>query len=295
VAISCSALSDALGEPLPGTAVEASAWLLVEQPGPWGAKALVESRLDSAVGAELDRRCSEAGVKLLLVKRPGRDLPGRRRAFLVSSRPSSAFLEQVVVDEPRALLDLDLEQLAQGGRAESATPVQEPMYLVCTNGKRDACCARLGRPIARALERERPGTVWECSHTGGHRFAGVLICLPEGLCYGRVSEETAVQIVESYEARRVEPPWFRGRSSLDGAAQAAEAYLRLDQGIRGIDELRVSRNGGGEVVLEHADLARYVVRVRLEQAGSPRPTSCRDLGEQGKRPPVWVLESVERA
>jgi hypothetical protein len=53
---SCSAISLALGEPLVATAPKASAWLLVEQPGPWGARALVESRFPRQVGEEPERR-----------------------------------------------------------------------------------------------------------------------------------------------------------------------------------------------------------------------------------------------
>src|SRR5262245_65786029 len=74
--LSCSSLSLALGEPLAATASQASAWLLVEQPGGWGRKALVESQLDRDLGADLERRAKELGIKALLVKRPGRDAGG---------------------------------------------------------------------------------------------------------------------------------------------------------------------------------------------------------------------------
>ena len=292
-ATSCSELSLALGEPLAGSASHALSWLLVEQPGPWGHFAFRESRLDPELGAELEARCSAAGVKPFLVKRPGRTSGAGRRAFLVSSRPGDAWIRALPFDDPAELLALDLEALGRG-LAIAGEPVEEPLYLVCTNGKRDVCCARIGRPIAQALAQARPGQVWECSHTGGHRFAGVLICLPAGIVYGRLGPESALAAVEAYERGEVALDWLRGRSAHAGSAQAADVYLRLAERIAGIDELTVVEQVDGRVVLEQRDGRRFAVTVRQEEADPPRPNSCRDLGSEGKRPLVWRLEAIER-
>jgi hypothetical protein len=292
---SCSSLSLALGEPLPGTASHAASWLLVEQPGPWGRFALRESRLDPVIGAELERRASAAGVSVLLVKQPGRRRPsGTRRVFAASSRPGETFLEALELSSAGELLELDLGGLGSGRRLGGA-PVGHPLFLVCTNGRRDACCALKGRPIAEALSDVYPGAAWECSHTGGHRFAGVLICLPDGLVYGRLEPETALRAASSYEERRIELPWFRGRSSYEPAAQAADAYLRLHDGLAGVDDVTVADASNGAVVLERSDGARFAVSVRREEADPPRPNSCRDRGTEGKRPLVWLLDAIEPA
>jgi hypothetical protein len=290
---SCSVLSLSLGEPLPGSASHAQSWLLVEQPGPWGRFALRESRLDPEIGAELERRCAQAGVTALLVKRPGRAQMARRRVLAGCSRPGEAFLESLQLSSADELLALDLEGLARG-RSLGGEPLDGPVYLVCTNGKRDACCARRGRPIAAALAAARPEATWECSHTGGHRFAGVLICLPDGLVYGRLDPESALRVVDAYERRQIEPAWFRGRSAYEGAVQAADAYLRMHERIRGLDDLVVVGGDDGSVLLERHDGVRFAVRVRAGEAEPPRPSSCRDLRSEGKRPLVWVLESIER-
>jgi hypothetical protein len=290
---SCSELSLAYGEPLPGSAAQASAWMLVEQPGPWGRFAFRESRLDPELGAALEARCAEANVSPFLVKRPGRTAGGRaRRALLVSSRPGNTWIQSLEVEDPRELLTLDLEGLGRG-EPVAGEPVEGPLYLVCTNGKRDACCARIGRPIAQTLVEARPGAIWECSHTGGHRFAGVLICLPDGLVYGRLDPQTALQAVESYEEGRIALEWFRGRSCHGGSAQAAEVYLRLAEQLAGLDDVSVVEQVNGRVLLERREGARYAVTVRQEDAEPPRPNSCRDLGTEGKRPLVWQLESIE--
>lgn len=292
---SCSGLAAALGEPLAGTAGYARSWLLVEQPGPWGRFAFRESRLDPDLGAAIEKRCAEAGVNTLLVKRPGRpDGDTTRRAILASSRPGETWARTIELDEPQAVLDLDLDGLARGERPQIGDDLADPIFLVCTNGKRDACCAAAGRPIAAALHTAWPASTWECSHTGGHRFAGVMICLPDGLCYGRLDVETALRAAAAYRQRRVEPAFFRGRTALDGAAQAADAYLRAQEAISGIDDLTVVDGSNGSVVLELRDGPRFAVRLRQEEADPARPASCRDLGTEGKRPVVWTLDSIER-
>jgi hypothetical protein len=48
--LACSALSRLLDEPLAGTAPVAKSWIMLEQPGPWGRKALSQSHQDTARG-----------------------------------------------------------------------------------------------------------------------------------------------------------------------------------------------------------------------------------------------------
>ncbi len=235
----CSELSLGLGEPLLATASEVTSWLLVEQPGPWGRKAVVESRLDRHVAETLDARAKAAGVRVLLVKRPDRDAHGRR-CWLGSSRQGKSFLHELEVSEPADLLALDVESLGQGDRP-AGRPVERPVYLVCTNSRRDACCARLGRPAASALAAIRPDDTWECSHVGGHRFAANVVCLPEGLWYGRVTPDAVEELVAAHEARRLVRTSLRGRSSLPVAAQAADAFLRERLALDGIDDVVVER------------------------------------------------------
>ncbi|OEV07469.1 sucrase ferredoxin, partial [Streptomyces nanshensis] len=54
----CATASRDLAEPLAGTAATARTWLLIEQPGPWGRKALTQSRLDPDLGQALDAAAS---------------------------------------------------------------------------------------------------------------------------------------------------------------------------------------------------------------------------------------------
>jgi hypothetical protein len=291
---SCSELSLNLAEPLYATAWEASPGLLVAPPGPWGHSALVESRLDREVGAELQTRTKELGMKALLVKRTG-DRSDGRRCYLGSSHQGTAFLHELRFDGDRELLEFDLEAVARGERPAGGRPVDEPLYLVCTNSRRDACCARLGRPVAAALAASHPGRVWECSHLGGHRFAANLVCLPDGLWFGRVTPDDAVRATEQYEGRRIPLEHYRGRSSFPPAAQAADYYVREQTGLRGVDDLAVERievaAAETVVTLRNGEVG-YRVRVSSSEADQPRPVSCRE--DKLDRPAVWTLVALEQ-
>ena len=288
---SCSALSTALAEPLGATAPEASAWLLVEQPGAWGRKALAESQLNPEIGSELERRAKALGIKALLVKRPGRNgSAGRGRAVMLGrSDHGCAWLERATVEHDIELLELDLDGLAAGERGYG-DPIEDAVYLVCTNGRRDACCAALGRPVAAVLAAARPERVWECSHIGGHRFAANLVCLPDGLCYGRVAADEVEGIAAAYEAGRIVVERLRGRSSFPPAVQAADAFLRAREGLDGLEALVLERCeawDGGATVTFRAPSGLLEVDVRSEPDSVARPFSCGD--ETGEAPLTWTL------
>ncbi len=97
----------------------------------------------------------------------------------------------------------------------------EPMVLVCTHATRDACCAVRGRPIVATLARALPEEVWECTHLGGHRFAGTLLSLPDGACFGRLEPGTAVDVVTSHRRGHTDPTHLRGTTRWEPAVQAA--------------------------------------------------------------------------
>ena len=168
----CSALSATLGEPPAGTASIASAWLCVEQPGPWGADALRDSHLDEALATELSARSKGSGVRIVLIRRPGahadRHHAQPRQIYLASTRPGACWLESTVVADPEQLLDLDFATAGAGQPVGLGTRVTDSVLLVCTNGRRDVCCAVRGRQLAAALAVANPDRVWETTHTGGH-------------------------------------------------------------------------------------------------------------------------------
>lgn len=84
----CSTVSRDLDEPVSGTAPVARTWLLLEQPGPWGAKALTSSHLDPALGRALDAAAKGTGVRVALVRRPGATRTGARPPHAGCTRPT---------------------------------------------------------------------------------------------------------------------------------------------------------------------------------------------------------------
>jgi Sucrase/ferredoxin-like len=227
----CSAEALARGDSPIATAPPAQRWLLVEQPGPWGREALTQSRFDPAVAPRLAHRARMENVRLLLIRRPGGRLAesGRRWA-VVDARPGDERLSWAVRDR-----DADLLEAPWDGTA--GEPATEPVYLVCTHGGHDTCCALRGRPLARSLQAAGSDDVWECSHLGGDRFAANVLVLPHGLYYGQVPGDGA-EVVAAQRRGEVALPWLRGRAGMPAPAQAAQHLARTQLGLLGIGDLR---------------------------------------------------------
>jgi hypothetical protein len=145
------------------------------------------------------------------------------------------------VDDPATLLDLDLTSLASDTAPGLGTIVSDPLLLVCTNGRHDRCCSDLGRPLARALVADGgeagAGDVWECSHIGGDRFAANLVCLPEGIYFGRVGADDGPRVAADYRRGRLSLDHYRGRSCFPALVQAADIFVRAATGLTGIEDL----------------------------------------------------------
>jgi len=108
----------------------------------------------------------------------------------------------------------------------AATVSTEPVYLVCTHGRHDACCAVRGRPVAAALAAAYPERTWECSHIGGDRFAANVVVLPHGLFYGHVPPSRAVELASQYDKGLVVPDLLRGSGAFTPPVQAAQHFAR---------------------------------------------------------------------
>ncbi|WP_169796942.1 sucrase ferredoxin [Janibacter corallicola] len=199
-----------------GTAVPAPYWLLVGHPGPWPRKPIDAEPLTEVAGP-LSKQLGRVGARLQLVRPHGRV----EEAVREGRTPLPVFL----VDVRRGLVGRstwhspeDLVELA--GRFEDLpNPSEEPLFLVCTHGRKDVCCAISGRVVAAVLDDVLPGAVWETSHLGGDRFAGNVALLPEGSMYGRVDGDTAPRVVLDHLDGRVDLDRWRGRSSWHPAAQ----------------------------------------------------------------------------
>ncbi|WP_242613227.1 sucrase ferredoxin [Herbihabitans rhizosphaerae] len=272
-------MAESLSEPLAGTAAVATSWLCLEQPGPWGADAITHSHLDHDVAAELAARIKGTGVRMVLIRRPGshpdRHQPVPRRVYLAHTRPGRTWLRQGLIGEPKELLDLDFAAIGAGEAPVLGEPRTTPLLLVCTNGKRDVCCALRGRPIATTLAESHGDAVWESTHLGGHRFAPTALCLPSGYCFGRIDLDLASRLLAGAGAVTDR---CRGRSTWSKPAQVGELAVRSAIGEHDPDALTVGESGEDgplwTVEVSHVDGRRWLASVRQEDLPMRRPPSC---------------------
>src|SRR5208282_278800 len=127
------------------------------------------------------------------------------------------------------LAEPELEGLAAGNPPGVGAPTGEPVFLVCTHGRRSTCCGRFGVPLAQALAARHPGQIWETTHVGGHRFAANLVILPHGLYYGPVGLDAASAAIAAYQRGAVVPGRYRGRAGQPKPTQETE-HARLIRG-----------------------------------------------------------------
>ena len=282
----CSTASLHRGDPQAGTAPVASRWLLVEHQGPWAKKPMDTEPLAGALGVEVDARAASFGGKVLLVRRPGRRVPGAEEQhwFAVDTVRRTQ-----VRGTWRTATDLLDAARAVGAPLSASHDDAEPMVLVCTHGIRDTCCAVRGRPIVNTLARAFPDQVWESTHLGGHRFAGTLLSLPDGACFGRLDPQSAAAVVAAHREGRTDPAHLRGTTRWDPPVQAAlvaalEAHgpASADDAVPGV----VEADGDHTTVevLGRGPLPERVVVDVVSEALPDAPLSC------GDRPKAHVAQ-----
>ena len=214
------------------SAPEASrAWLLIEHPGPWPHEAAEAAQ--PAPLAALVESAEEFGLRVQMIRRP-RPSAGWAACVRCSwgwTAGHEPFLRRAEVSASAPeLAERDLKELAAGIVPPFGMVWDDPVFLVCTHGKRSACCARFGAPLAQTLAARHPGQVWETTHVGGRRFAANLVILPHGLYYGPVGVGPAAAAIDAYQRGSVLPDRYRGRAGQPRAVQEAEHARLLEDG-----------------------------------------------------------------
>jgi hypothetical protein len=280
----CSDLSRSEQEPLGATASRIDHWLLVEYRGLWGPDALRASGLSDQVKRKLREQVrARPNTRLLFVRRPDRRGRPQLRAYAATSRAGEESLRSHTFESYEDLRALDL---VSGGEL-----LESPLFIVCTHGKHDPCCARYGRPVFEALaEQLDEEWVWQSTHVGGDRFAGNVVCLPEGIYYGRLDREDAIELLDEHFAGRVVLETYRGRSIFTFGEQAAERGIREREQILELDGLELVETDGVHATFR--DVLGHTHRLTIvAERGEPRRLTCTAAEE--RRP--WrfrVSESV---
>ena len=301
----CSVAARRLGEPVDATAPHAVSWVGVVVPGSWPAVATV--RLPEDLRAVLE---AAPAVRPVLLRPVGRQGSGVG-LLLAGTRPGRTWLREVdAAGTPDALAELTadgseaLVALTAGRDPGLGRRSERPAVLVCTNGARDACCARAGRPAAALLHQRltprRTGLfargpvgadVWEASHLGGHRFAPTAVVLPQGIVLGGLGPDPdpLADAVEGVLVGRTVLDGYRGRSTFRTHEQAAETAVRRHLAVIGVnagpDDVlvdgstpveAVSGRAGGSwrVLVRHSGGRTFRVLVHRSLMEPGRPASC---------------------
>lgn len=287
----CSESCLAAGEPLAGTASDARFFAAVAWPKAlWHPdKVALSEGLPKAIG-ELEKRAKQSGQKLQL------------RLFQRAGGAATDMLEILCADFASGRTahlrgvsaEAGAEHVARFLAGDGAAPpLDHPLLLVCTDGKHDLCCGKLGRSIVAALRADGRIEAVEASHLGGHRLATNCLALPAGELYGRVGTADVPALVESVRHGRVYLPRYRGRSGLGELAQIAEAAALAR--LPGAAKIRLgteSSDGDARVVpveLKDGDAIRRLA-VRCVAHVFIGLSSCGDA--EPERRARFVVESV---
>jgi hypothetical protein len=260
-----------------------TSWLLVEQPGPWSSDAAEHTFAAAFAQDRLDRARAK-GLRPLLIRRPGkhhRREGAPRTVFIACGLPGKRWVERKEVRDlaDLAALDLDAVTAGRGGHGE---PASGPLFLICTHGTKDMCCALLGRPVVARLATEHTDRAWEVSHLGGDRWAGNLLVIPGGYLHGQLTPDDASRVAQAAVSGQVLPGHLRGRTSAASPwEQYAEIVVRQHTGLYGLDAVTslgcpddAVETAHAVTVLVQGGNQQYRVTVRSQARPVPGKSRC---------------------
>jgi hypothetical protein len=293
----CAAESSASDERLAATASRIDHWIVLEYRGLWERDVLGGSLFSPELKAHLREQLRAlAHARLLFVKKPERRAYGRRQLYFGSSRPGEERFFQLEVDHQEDLRGFDFVRAL--GSDTPGLPVEHPLLVVCTHGKRDRCCAKYGQPLYDALRREtETGHVWQSTHVGGDRFAGNVVVLPQGLYYGRVGPGDVGRLLAAHAAGRVDLDRYRGRSAYSFPLQAAEHAIREAEGLVGIDALALAgseRMGDAAWRVRFRTLAGAVCEADVTGEAADEPAYLTCCADEPKRAVRYTATALRR-
>jgi hypothetical protein len=242
-------------ESFAATAPVTKAWIAIEQPGPWQSHALKpgNSRLPESISRVVN---SWLDVTVVLIRSRHRHAARTRRLFVANVLPGQRWLMSADITDVEQVLDLDPTTIAKGIRPDWLEARSNPVNFICTNGRRDICCALEGRKLINDLE-SRGEVAWESTHLGGHRFAPTRLTLPDGRLYGGIDGAN-----------------YRGATGLSRIQQAAECKIRS---LYGFDDLACAEPTliAADQWLVHLSREGYATEVVVERRSrGPVMESC---------------------
>ena len=291
---SCARVSLQHGESLAGTAAgPVSDILLLEWRERWD-KSELDALDPNTYEIVLRWLEGDAGRRLQLIRQPRqKQVPRFAHVDLVAG-DYRWFDRAALADVTEADRSGDPSVKEERARGAHSGRRVDRIVLVCTHGTRDDCCAIMGNATFRGLREELGARddvlVWQTSHLGGHRFAPTLVTLPDGYCYGRMTEENWAAFVAGYRRGTLgDLDMVRGRMLYDKPMQAVEIAIRK---LVDDDKLHTAFTCDLDGEEFQATLGDSVYCGRVKQVSTePRIKSC---GGEPESVAHFVVEEVRR-
>lgn len=215
----CSAASRYFKEQLNGTAANSAAFILIEYNNPFPQK-IIEANIDKEWFKKIQQVAKTYKGKVLLVRNKTTNANSCKITFIDCNRYSYFTISTTT----EAYISIDL---ASHISSPETVWLNDPFFLVCTNGKKDKCCSKFGLPVFKFFESFNTDVpVWESSHVGGDRFAANVIAMPYGIYYGHVAVEDVGHILVRTLLKKIYKNNYRGLSRRSFFEQSIECYIR---------------------------------------------------------------------
>lgn len=294
----CAEQSREIEQPIFGTASEeTTVWLLLEYNRPWAGRAVEDNDLPAPVQGWLaEQLAAIPQSRLVFIKHDSKKLASIT-FFVAIAREKEQRLYRLTLDSYDDLLPLDLDPLLAGEPEQDKNLVDHPIFLVCTNGKRDRCCTKFGLPVYKKLaagKTVKTDQVWQCTHLGGHRYAAVTAVFPQGLYYRILDPDHDLNpLVAASENGKILLEGFRGRNCYPKVVQAADYFIRRLTDNRFVNGLSLveaqEENGVWAVAFDDANgRDRHAVRLQVDET-EPLLIGC-SKGKSSSEPRYRLLQ-----
>lgn len=302
-ALRCSPATRSLGVDPIGSAPNRTSFLVVEVPLPWprDVKAIDELAPVRAAAKAAKRE----GRRWRLQAIVPHDANGAARviAYSLPDHPFDGYLRREVEAEASEVVDAAVA-LIEGPAGDGSAPTVDDGadLLVCTHGRRDACCGSSGTALWHELT-DRPDVMGatalrRTSHTGGHRFAPTAIHLPTGTVWAWLDVDRVGRMLARDEPVGDLLDFYRGSTAMASTAeQVVERAIFAEVGWSWLDDRRESRiveSAGDRTVVEIDQWTGAGARATwrgetVVRGSSPVPDCGAPLDEAHKTAPVVEL------
>lgn len=286
------------GEPHEGTGNAPQRVLLLAWPrGKWRTPRWESADMSEALAGSI-HAAAQKGLHVALVDRVGESdgLPQ------LMAQP-----EQVHADFESEAALIDAINDYADGKAFAGAHDRRITIIVCTDSRRDACCARYGFSTYKALVAIADPAkfhIVQATHIGGCRFAASLVVLPHRQRYGRMTAGQAPAFIEALSRGQIFLPAYKGRSDEPEPIQVAElaALKWAADNDAPASHVQLSHNGlpevaeDGDELVFAAALGADRLSIRLRARTFHIQGNCGVVAEGGGSHEIrWCLDELSKA